>query len=162
MKKYDYFISLLYIDYETFKMKNKNIYECSKFLEENKNTLSEYQLGKAYLELQSCSNKIEEAYKYYKLAEKYLTTYDFELIKINLNNFYDFCNILIQNGDQKVLSYFPEILNVLLEFYKTYGNFSKDEVELMMQINIQQKINDELIIESEKLKKYKDFQQIYN
>ena len=36
-----------------------------------------------------------------------------------------------------------------LNFKKTYGNFSKDEVELMMQINIQLKINDELIIESE-------------
>ncbi len=95
------------------------------------------------------SNKIEEAYKYYKLAEKYLSNYDFELIKINLNNFYDFCNILIRNGDQKVLNYFPEILNVLFDFYKSYGNFSKDEIQLMMEINIQQRINDELIVKLE-------------
>ena len=49
MRKYDYFISLFYIDDENIEKKNKIIQEFSYFLEENKNFLSEYQLGKAYL-----------------------------------------------------------------------------------------------------------------
>jgi len=129
------------------KTRNKDIKKFSKFLEKNKDYLSEYELGIAYSELESCSNKIDEAYKFYKLSEKYLINYDFELFKLNMNNFYDFCNSLIQIGDKNAEKYFKEINDTLLEFYKCYGNFSKDEVQLMLQINLQQRINDELILQ---------------
>ncbi len=41
-------------------MKNKIIQEFSHFLEENKKSLSEYELGKAYLEIQSCQTKLRK------------------------------------------------------------------------------------------------------
>ena len=148
IKQYKFLHTQLF-DICNIEKRNRDIKEFSKFLEQNKNSLSEYEIGKGYLEIESCSNEIDEAYKYYKLTEKYLKKYDFELIKINLNNFYDFCNILIQNGEQKVLKYFNEILNTLFEFYKTYGNYSKDELELMLQINLEQKMNDQIILQLE-------------
>ena len=103
MKEYNNLYSKLFNNNDGIKI--RSIKEFDNFLNKNKNFLSEFDFGNAYGELESCSNNIDEAYKYYKITEKYMKKYSFELMKLNINKFYEFCVTLFELGEQKANKY---------------------------------------------------------
>ena len=124
---------------ENDEIKIRSIKEFDNFLNKNKNFLSEYNIGKAYCELESSSNDIDKAYKYYKITEKYMKKYSFELMKLNINKFYEFCVTLIEIGEQK---------KGYKYIHKNYFNFSKEEVELFLDINFDEKNKEQFVYEN--------------
>ena len=145
MKEYNDLYYKLVRNNESIEIKNRNIKKYDKFLNKNKNFLSEFEIGKAYFELGSNATEIDEGYKYYKITEKYIKKYSFEIEKLNINKFYEFCVTLINIGEQKANKYIHEIYETLLKFNKVYFNFSKDEVDLLLDLNFEERNNEQLM-----------------
>ena len=118
------------------------------FLEKIKDILSNYELGKAYVELASYSPDFNNAYKYYNIANNYLKE-DFETKKLNLNKIIEFSNSLIEKGDISILDKFKIIKKSFVNFYKLYYNFKENDIDTFVEINKEQKMKDLILQQNE-------------
>ena len=142
--KFDDYISK-FVDFQSsgvlFLPFDKTITEFLDFVDKNKNILSEYDIGNAYiyLSLSNCDFKI--AYKYFKLAYENKLL-DFGAKRFHLNKLTEIGHSLIQQGVKQILNEFKELRKTFLDFHKLYYNFQENEMETLVNINAKQKIKD--------------------
>ena len=158
LNKYDKFIEKLTLPEFDYNQKMKASQEFPTFLEKNKKILSDYEIGKGYLELSSCSGDFESAYKYYNQANNFLNE-DFESKKINLNKIIEFGDTLMEHGDKSNSDKFEDLYKKYVEFYKTYYNCDKETIEMFIKINKEQN-NKDLLLQQEEIMKNLKFEQI--
>ena len=151
LSHYDNYIQLIMNPSETMNLKEKTLKEFPIFLENKKNLLTNYELGKAYLELSSCSPDFNGAYKYYIKANDYLNE-DFETKKLNLNKIIEFANSLIEQGNFSILNQFEILKKSFVIFYKLYYNLTENDIESFVEINKEQKIKDLILQQEEYIK----------
>ena len=159
LTQYDQFIGKLVSPEIDYDKKVKATKDFPKFLDINKKNLSGYEIGKAYIELSSCVGNFNEAYQYYSSANNFLND-DFETKKLNLNKIVEFGDSLIEQGDKSISDKFKNLYKKYVKFYKTYYKCDKEEVEMFIKINKEQKIKD-LVLEQEENLKHMNFKPNY-
>ena len=148
LEKYDEYVTKLINSTEGRERKNiiKNL---DSFLEKNKNYLSQNAIGKGYLEMQSYCDDISNATKYYNLANKYLKNRDIECLNLNINHYLQLCKILKDSGNIKSDIY-DKAYKDEVDFYRAYFNFKEEETKLFLKVSLINKIDEEILIQSEK------------
>ena len=161
LTQYDDYIKKLYQpDIHNF-TKNKAFKEFSEFLKKYKDTLSEYEIGKAYVELSSCSPDFNQAYKYYALAVR-TSLLDFETRKLNLNKIIEFGDSLIEQGDTNISEKFKELYKKYANFYKLYYKCNEKDIEMFIKINKEQKMKDLILQQQESITSMMSMQNYLN
>ena len=117
-------------------------------IEKNKNILSEYDIGNAYVYLSLCNADFSIAYKYFKLVYENKLL-DYATKKFHLNKLTEIGNSLIQQGVKVILFEFKELYKTFINFHKLYYNFQENEIEMLVEINGNQKIKDIILEEKE-------------
>ena len=129
--------------------RKKIINNLDSFLEKNKNYLSQNAIGKGYLEMQSYCDDISSVTKYYNLANKYLKDRDIKCLNLNINHYLKLCKILQDSGNIKSHIY-DKAYKDEVDFYRTYFNFKEEETKLFLEVSLINKIDEEILIQSEK------------
>ena len=152
----DLIINLRAINLE-YEDKMKIIKDFSLFLDKNKNVLSEFELGKGYLELATVCGEFQNVREFFDLTNKYLKNGDIECMRINFNKYLEYCQNL---KDKNLLSldYYNKVKNEFINFYESFCGLKEKDIKLFLKDNIEEKKNDQLIIENfnkynEKIKK---------
>ena len=117
-------------------------------MKDNKNILSEYEIGEGFLEIQCCCGDIQSATMFYNLANKYLKDKYIEETKININKYFDFCQILNYNGNIN-LNIYNQAFQDLICFYKTYYNLKENEIKLLLKVNIEKRKDEQSLLDKE-------------
>ena len=151
LSKYDYFLEEIINEDTNYERKMKSLKEFPNFIKKNLDKLSNYEIEKAYIEISSASGDFNFAYKFYNLANKYLND-DFEGSKLNINKIIEFCDTLIEQGDSSVIEIYKKLYKSYIEFYKKYYNCNEKDIEMFIKINKNQKVQDLILEQEEKIK----------
>ena len=151
LSKYDYFIREITTDVMNEEMREKSLKEFPKFIEKNIEKLSNYEIGRAYVEISSTGDEFNFVYKYYNLANKYLKD-DFEAMKLNINKIMEFCDILIERGDFSFIEIHKKLYKSFIDFYKMYYNCSENDIKIFIKNNKEQMIQDLIIMQEMDIK----------
>ena len=125
----------------------KRVKDFSLFLDKNKNVLSEFELGKAYLEISSVCSDYQYVREFFDLANKYLKNGDIECMRINFNKYLEYCQNM---KDKNLLSldYYNKVINEFINFYESFCGLKEKDIKLFLKDNIEENKNDRLMIES--------------
>ena len=151
LTQYDeYIIKLIQPDIP-FLTKKKSFKDFPNFLKKNKDILSEYEIGKGYVELSSCSSDFDSAYKYFNLGNNN-SLLDFETKKLNLNKILEFAESLIEQGEVSISDKYKELYKKFVKLCKIYFNFEESEIKILVEINKEQNMKDLILQQEESIK----------
>ena len=154
LSKYDNYLETIIDPRSEYNKKIKVLKEFPNFINNNKQNLSNYEIGKAYVELSSINPDFNVVYNYYNLANKYLED-DFETKKLNINKIMEFCDMLIEQGDKSFTDIYKKLYKSYIDFYKEYYNCNQKDIEIFIKTNKDQKIKDMILEQEELLKSIK-------
>ena len=125
----------------------KRVKDFSIFLDKNKNVLSEFELGRGYLELATICGDFQYVKEFFDLTNKYLKNGDIECMRINFNKYLEYCQNL---KDKNLLSldYYNKVMNEFINFYESFCGLKEKDIKLFLKVNIEEKKNDQLMKEN--------------
>ena len=122
----------------------KRIKDFSLFLDKNKNILSEFELGRGYLNLSGVCIDNQYVREFFDLANKYLKNGDIECMRINFNKYLEYCQNM---KDKNLLSldYYNKVINEFINFYESFCGLKEKDIKLLLKDNIEENKNDQLM-----------------